>query len=80
MVLVGVLMEEGGGASRWGPTPEGSGGESKTAELMVAQWLTGSRGQNRTLEATRRRGAEPTRWLERFLTGPLTGPIGRLIG
>lgn len=35
-----VFLDEGGGASRWGPTPDGSVSESKTTELMVGQRLS----------------------------------------
>lgn len=39
VVFVCVLLLEGGGASRWGPTPDGRVSESQTAELMVGQRL-----------------------------------------
>lgn len=80
VVFVCVLLVEGGGASRWGPTPDGSVSGSKTAQLIVGQRLTVSGGKGRALKATRRRGVGPPRWLEHFLAAPPTGPIGRLVG
>lgn len=72
VAFVCVLLVEGGGASRWGPTPDGGVGESKR--------LAGGRFQAGSLEATGRGGAGPRGRLAHFLAAPLAGPIGRLVG
>lgn len=59
VVFVCVGPVEGGGASRWAPTPDVSVSESQAAESQVVGQQLGAGGV-RTLKATRRRGVEPT--------------------